>query len=158
MAFSHLSTHIKYADSDIRILRRHDAPFILCHFSDRTAARPGIKVLMVALAVFVISLFRTNAIPTEFPGRTGSLVLSTFNLRENKMSICVWCSGVRCVSCKHRTPILWSFIVLFTDVHLDIGFCARLVDVRPFMFKVANLIFALVFLCLFLLLSIWCVG
>lgn len=84
---------------------------LLCHFRDNTAARPGIKTFIVASMVFVISLFRTKAIPAELPGRIGSLVLKTRKRRENRVSIWLWWSVVRWVSCRHSTPIFLSLTV-----------------------------------------------
>lgn len=41
---------------------------------------------------------------------------------------------------------------------MDIAFCARFAEVRPLIFSVAILMFALVLLCSFVLAFTWCVG
>jgi hypothetical protein len=116
-----------------------------CQAMDRIIARPGIMTCSFAFEVFVISLFRMNATPAELPGLDGSLEFSTRSLRAYIDSICDWCSGHKCVSCIQSTPIFWSLISLLIAIHLDIWFCPRHAEVRPFMLRVANLILALVF-------------
>src|SRR4030095_12390962 len=83
-----------------------------CHGRVMSRALPWINTLVLTFWIFVISLFSTMATPFEF-GSSGFIVWKIFSLLLKR--VCSWstCLFSRWVSCRARTPILWSFVIWF---------------------------------------------
>ena len=109
-----------------------------CQMADARRALP--EMISCDWIILVSCLFYTRAKPFAFGwvGSIDKIMCSLFwerSLREVSLSLLRW------VSCRARVPILSSHTIWFMWYHLSVPWCQW-----PFMFKVATLMLAHVFL------------